>query len=215
MGTRGLYGVRKNGKDMLTYNHWDSYPTGLGKDVFNFCRALDIKQLNMFADKLVMVQEDSKPTEEQIEICVSNGFYNDSVSTGSTTDWYCLLRNLQGEFGKYKALTLDENVTTIFMTDCSNFIQDSCFCEYGYIINLDEEVVEFWRGFQKTPDPDNRYGMQPYEGYSSTYYPCKMEVAFKLEAIHLLNAKELYDVCELLENECYNIIKNNYSNLVK
>ena len=33
MGTRGLYGFRKNGIDKLTYNHLDSYPDWLGKKV--------------------------------------------------------------------------------------------------------------------------------------------------------------------------------------
>ena len=38
MGTRGLYGFRKNGVDKVTYNHWDSYPDGLGKQILRFIK---------------------------------------------------------------------------------------------------------------------------------------------------------------------------------
>lgn len=37
MGTRGLYGIRKDGVDKVTYNHFDSYPEYLGKNMLKFC----------------------------------------------------------------------------------------------------------------------------------------------------------------------------------
>lgn len=39
MGTRGAYGFYKDGQNKLTYNHFDSYPEGLGNTVVDFCRA--------------------------------------------------------------------------------------------------------------------------------------------------------------------------------
>ena len=36
MGTRGLWGFRKDGKDKLTYNHFDSYPDCLGHTIVEF-----------------------------------------------------------------------------------------------------------------------------------------------------------------------------------
>ena len=38
MGTRGLYGFRKNGVDKVTYNHYDSYPEYLGRNILEFIR---------------------------------------------------------------------------------------------------------------------------------------------------------------------------------
>ena len=37
MATRGLYGLRKNGQDKLTYNHFDSYPDCLGRKILKLC----------------------------------------------------------------------------------------------------------------------------------------------------------------------------------
>lgn len=33
MGTRGLFGLRKNNKDKTMYNHFDSYPSCLGEEI--------------------------------------------------------------------------------------------------------------------------------------------------------------------------------------
>ena len=38
MSTRGAYGFYKNGVDKITYNHYDSYFSGLGEEIVNFCR---------------------------------------------------------------------------------------------------------------------------------------------------------------------------------
>lgn len=41
MSTRGSFGFHENGKDELYYNHWDSYPDGLGAAFINFLKGKD------------------------------------------------------------------------------------------------------------------------------------------------------------------------------
>ena len=120
MGTRGLYGIRRDGRDKLTYNHFDSYPSGLGKDFLKFCKMNTLQQLHRFYDNIVLVDEDSIPTFEQITVCKKNGYFDAFVSEQKDTDWYCLLRGLQGDFDEYQRL-LDKN-RTIYMIDNSDFI---------------------------------------------------------------------------------------------
>jgi hypothetical protein len=177
MSTRGLYGVRKNGVDKCTYNHFDSYPSGLGSDVVRFCANNSVEELNKFFDNIVLVLEDSIPTESQIKECQKAGYVDLSVSSQSNDDWYCLLRNLQGNFKEYQKC-IDSN-SKIYMTDSIDFIQDSLFCEYAYIINLDDEVLEFYEGFQKEPQVDNRYGTKEDRGY----YPCKLVLTIPLDEL--------------------------------
>ena len=177
MGTRGLYGVRKNGVDKCTYNHFDSYPSGLGNDVVKFCANNTVENLNKFFDNIILVLENSIPTEIQIKECQKAGYVDLSVSTQSNEDWYCLLRNLQGNFKEYQKC-IDSN-SKIYMTDGIDFIQDSLFCEYAYIINLDDEVLEFYEGFQKEPQIGNRYGTKDDRGY----YPCKLVLTIPLDEI--------------------------------
>ena len=198
MGTRGLYGFRKNGVDKTTYNHYDSYPSWLGRKVVEFCKLHSVKEMNTIFDKIVMVNRDVTPTEKQIEECIKNGYADFGVSSGKETDWYCLLRNCQGDLE-----CLAKAKDNAYMENNSEFIKDSLFCEYAYIINLDDEVLEFWEGFQKVSQEGNRYGIEP----DGNYYPCKLSLTFPLNEIEDVdkivkmmelgeNAEDIYEVME-------------------
>lgn len=175
MGTRGTYGFRKDGVDKLTYNHFDSYPSYLGEKIVSFCYEHSIEEFNELFDKIVLVNESEKPTPEQIDICRQNGLINLAVSSKSEDDWYCLLRNCQGDLD-----ALFEMNNKAYMIDNGDFIKNSLWCEYGYIINLDEEVLEYYEGFQKQPQSDNRYGCIPDE---HGYYPCKLILEIPLNEL--------------------------------
>lgn len=172
MATRGCYGFRKNGVDKLTYNHYDSYPDYLGKIMVTFCNETSLDEMNEIYDRLILVNENDKPTQEQIEEC--KRYYNGDVSCKTPEDWYCLLRNAQGDLDAYKN-------GLKYMIDSCGFIKDSLWCEYAYIINLDTYELEFWVGGQDKPDIYNRYGVEK----DGDYYPCKMVASYPLATISL------------------------------
>ena len=178
MGTRGCYGFRKNGVDKLTYNHFDSYPDCLGDTMAEFCQTTSITEMHEIFDKIILVDEHDIPTDTQIKECIE--YFNENVSTGSPQDWYCLLRDAQGNPNVYKH-------GLKYMIDNNNFIKDSLFCEYAYIINLDEECLEFWVGFQKEPDEYSRYGTEKEDGY----YPCYLLREFDLSDIDKCTVREI------------------------
>ena len=178
MSTRGLYGFRKNGQDKTTYNHSDSYPDGLGEEIVTFCSQNPIETMEKIYDNIEMINEDTQPTKEQIKWCVDAGYYNPSVGNQSENDWYCLLCGLQGNIEELKRSALNRG--KVYMSDGSNFIKASLFCEYAYIINLDTLKLEFWVGFQHKPQKGNRYGEKPND---DGYYPCRLAAAFPLTEI--------------------------------
>lgn len=157
MSTRGAYGFHKGGLDKITYNHHDSYPEVLGKVMIDFCNNTSKDTMHDIFDKIVLVQEDTMPSLEQIEECLEH--YNESVGTGAPTDWYSLLRGAQGRPEAYR-----EGLR--YMIDSSGFMKDSLFCEWAYIINLDTNTLEVYVGFQKEPQC-NRYeiGIPDHSGY--------------------------------------------------
>jgi len=168
MGTRGTCGFRKNGVDKLMYVHFDSYPGGLGAQVVKFLKQTSVAEMSTIFDKIEMVDKDTKPTAQQIEACEE--WTDPSVSEQSTDDWYCLLRNAQGELGAFKK-------GLRYMLEANDFIKDSLLCENGYIVNLDDEVLEFWEGFQENPQEGNRYGTEK----DGDYYPCRLVKTYPLE----------------------------------
>lgn len=183
MGTRGVYGFVKNNVDKLTYNHFDSYFNGLGVDIVDFIRKTSIEEMNQIFDKIIMVKETDIPTVEQVIKCYQ--FANLNVGTQCVSDFYCLLRETQGDLFAYK------NTELIYMIDDKDFIKNSLFCEYGYIINLDSEKLEIYIGGTKEKI-NNRYNTEPFEGY----YQCELIKEYPLE-----------NIPENWIEECENLIK--------
>ena len=168
MGTRGCYGFRKNGIDKFAYNHFDSYPDCLGHDIVQFCKETSIEEMNEIFDRIILVDKRSKPDSDHVKECMK--YYDGTVGNQTIYDWYCLLRNTQGDLNVYKN-------GLRYMIDNNDSIKDSLFCEYAYIINLDTNCLEFYIGFQHEPDATNRYGTEEDRGY----YPCKMVAEYPLE----------------------------------
>lgn len=150
MGTRGIFGIRIDGQDKVSYNHSDSYPGGLGADFV--AEVKQLAKLNLAvviaqARNLKVVDGHSKPTAEDVKRLAA--FTNLGVGEQSTDDWYYVLRDLQGR--------LKDSLDVGVMIDSQSFLQDSLFCEYAYILNLDEKIVEFYKGFNRHPDARGRY----------------------------------------------------------
>ena len=177
MGTRGLYGFRKNGVDKTTYNHFDSYPEWLGRSVVEFCRHTSEEEMCEMYDRIEMVGARSKPTKKQIDFCINHGLFDDNVSTRSETDWYCLLRNIQGSLDDLRHVIKSSGKA--YLIDNHSFILDSLWCEYAYIINLDTHMLEFYVGYQKEPQDGNRYGRKVTDGY----YPCRLAAEIPLSEL--------------------------------
>lgn len=172
MGTRGIVGFTAEGKDHFAYNHFDSYPDGLGVDMVTFVRDRVAKNPDRFKALAVNMKDISgtKPTKQDIKRC--EPWTDLGVSNQSTDDWYCLLRDTQGD--PYAILSCG------YYENSNGFINDSLFCEYAYVINFDTGMLEFYEGFQKAPHDNGRFS-----GNESTgdYYPCALVGEYPFDSI--------------------------------
>lgn len=196
MSTRGVYGFRKNGIDKITYNYSDSYPAYLGRHVAEFCSSTPIPELNYIYDCIELVTSGSIPTDEQIEFCKSNGLFDQNVGNRTDNDWYCLLRKMQGDFAKLKQLV--RTYGKAYMLDDSEFIKNSLWCEYAYVVNLDDNTLEFYEGAQLHPQEGNRYGCY---AYTDVYYPCRLVCAIPFSEITDAEQTALEMYLTIHENE--------------
>lgn len=155
MGTRGAFGFFVDGKTKVTYNHFDSYPEGLGNDILTALVDVPLDIIQEAARSTVLVSEDDKPSPELIERYKK--YANTSVSTGNIEEWYVLLRNVQGEIGAF----WDTEAPLRHMPDGENFLSDSLFCEYAYIVNVDTGKLEVYKGFNKNFSGAGRYVAKP------------------------------------------------------
>lgn len=172
MSTRGMYGFYKDGVTKATYNHYDSYPSCLGHKVINFLSNTTIEQLNAIFNKIILVNEDILPTKEEVIDCWG---YCPNRREGDSICWTELLSNSIGDLSAYK-----NNLK--YMIDNSEFIKDSLFCEWAYIINLDNKTLEVYKGFQKNQnEPLHRYSIKE----TKKYYSCALIANIPIENISI------------------------------
>lgn len=177
MGTRGTIGVHIDGEDKFAYNHFDSYPEELGVNVLANVTAMmgdwGLEKIKIQARRLTLVDGEIPPTPEQLVSLAEFTVVRVGDQTG--TDWYGVLRELQGKLTDY--------LTVGYMEGANNFIKESLFCEWGYILNLDEGVLEVYKGFQDIPHTKGRYAVADVEenNIGSKYYPCALIVTFSLD----------------------------------
>ena len=159
MSTRGAIGFIKNKQYKVSYNHWDSYLEGKGVEVVNFIKNNSVERLNEIFDNMIMVNQTDIPTEKErkeiLKFWKNNNIKNewDPKHFGSgTADWYYYLSVTNGYPEYY-------NKGLRYMTDDKEFINDTLFCEFAYLIDLDENKLyilsndkECSFDFDKIPD---------------------------------------------------------------
>lgn len=172
MGTRGALAFVIAGEEKVTYNHWDSYPDGLGADVLEWLRGAlsnedPMREANLReAVAALSPVPDRPPTHEEYDRLIK--FSNPSVGGRDEKDaWYRLLRETQGDPAKILAAGLYEPKP--------DFPLDSLFCEWAYVVDFDFRTFEVYQGFRQSPPTRGRWvGKQSTEDYSAVsreYYP--------------------------------------------
>lgn len=95
-----------DGQTKAGYVHSDAYPSELGANVLDWLReqyehdavTLSLQRARYFAQRLVVVDDDTEPTEtQQYEL---RRFANTNVSSKQLDEWYVLLRECQGDPAK-------------------------------------------------------------------------------------------------------------------
>ena len=192
MGTRGSVGIiTKEGKYKSSYNHFDSYPTGLGQDMVKVINKINNNfgwdKFSNIMSNIELVDERAEPTETDYEFYKK--YYNENVGTGD--GWYSLLRDLQGS-QIFEEILSGKDIK--HMISGNDFIESSLHCEYAYIINLSDNTFEVYEGYQTTPQKGNRFGEIPDNGY----YPCALISKVPFDKV---TKDWMYDLDEKLSNE--------------
>lgn len=153
MGTRGTITIIYRKKQLVLYNHYDSYPSGLGQQLIEELQLLLVQHglagLIVLFEKLVIIKpyedECRQPTVEEMKQLHE---YKESDSSESIAEkdalndwsWFSLLGKTQGSLVR----TLESGYA-LNLLDCDNKTWNQISrsyagsLEYNYVVDLDHE----------------------------------------------------------------------------
>ena len=196
MGTRGAIGWKIDGKFYSIYKQFDCYPSGLGRDVCTFLS--EVKDFGYLKRRLMECDK---------EVVGMNTTDSEFHLTGKRK-W-----DRNEGLGYLKAL-YNDSIDHIFITD-HNFLRDSLYCEYAYVIDFDRMLLLFFKGNSVTEN-DRKESPFPSEWWDNPlvygknkWYPVKYIDYYGIKGVtfqdFIISSKEeenekLRDKIEILEN---------------
>lgn len=184
MGTRNLSIAVVDGEvKVAQYGQWDGYPSGNGLVVFNFVKELlrnnkvDEMKEKVRACRFV----DSKNVSEKYE----------ALGIDTTSNWVTLE---DAEKFKKAHPQLDRDMgAEIFsyimehggceLKNNISFAADSLFCEWAYLIDFDNEVLECYEGFNKNGIDENDRFYYLKEKSDEGYFPIRKCAVFTFSQV--------------------------------
>ncbi|MEW2393116.1 hypothetical protein AB0933_32620 [Streptomyces venezuelae] len=153
MSTRGFYAFHLDGQTKVIYTRYDAYPGGLGQDFLDWTRTTDLDKARTQIRALRIIRRSEDVTETMNQA-------------------YAALKD-----GDPQAL-LDLG----FTGDDSDFPGDSLYAEWGYVLDLDNNVFEVYQGFQDRPHNVGRFA-NAKRREDTGYWPVRLIGTYPLDAL--------------------------------
>jgi hypothetical protein len=156
MGTRNLTCVFHEGTYKIAkYGQWDGYPDHLGVNILDFLlnrfeKETFIKNLG----KVRFISDEELKSLWQKAGSDNSGWVNMEVSENFKKSEYPLSRDCSG----FELLSLIQHGKVDKQINSVDFAGDGLFCEWCYVIDLDKNTFEVYKGFNKiTLDFNERF----------------------------------------------------------
>ncbi|SOK59158.1 hypothetical protein [Yersinia phage fHe-Yen9-03] len=193
MGTRNLIAAIKDGQvKVAQYSQWDGYFEGQGEDIAKFIRVslAEESTSQQFRDninKCVFVDDEFIRNAH-----IESGIDPDAQYVAMGDPALKLYEDKYPQFNRNTGSDIFDLILngTFELRDNFSFGNDSLWCEFAYILNLDNNTLEIYTGFQTSPSDDipeiyRRWVNDP----DSEYYPVRLHT--------------IVSFSELWENENY------------
>lgn len=170
MGTRNLTMVVKDSELRVSqYGQWDGYPIGQGKTVLKFLqRLIQNNEQKAFIDAIDNVTH--LPNKDGESYAIENYPH---CSRDHGAEILNIILDNKGELELWMHW---------------EFMYDSLFCEFAYLIDLDNNTLEFYTGFNtKALDKSQRFFKENFEpiDYQSKYHPIVCQRIFSIAEMDL------------------------------
>lgn len=203
MGTRHLTIVVQDEETKVAqYGQWDGYPEGQGQNILDFLNCANGNRRYSVKDKEnkgMQTDIDFEVFRQQVRRCkfLSNeeidakwkqlgadgsGWVSMDIADAMEKKYPQFSRNIGSDILKLiyfgEALELQNSI---------EFVEDSLFCEWAYVIDLDNNVFEVYQGFNHEPLTkedrffrDGVFDQKTYEPYDK-FYPIRIAASWPLD----------------------------------
>jgi len=178
--------VVKDGEYKLArYCQWDGYPEGQGAGILEFLTKdfnreqflaglANVKEITETQLKRLWVEcgADPDPDSRWVSLSVSNKFSETYPELSHDSNQYIILKGIQNGTVRWKKSDL-------------NFAADSLFCEWCYVIDLDKNTFEIFKGFNQKPLPaGERFANLPIKSdRKDPYYQVRLVKKYSLRRL--------------------------------
>lgn len=167
MGTRNLTIIQLDGKyKVAQYGQWDGYPECGGIEALTFARKLSDKEVKSHFES--NLRKCRYITEDEIEEI------NDKIYSGEIKDWQKEYPQLSRDTGRDILDLVLQSDNGMLLQNEIDFAADSLFCEWAWVIDLDDNRFEAYRGFNTKPlESNERFSFlnEKAKNISKEYYP--------------------------------------------
>jgi hypothetical protein len=190
MGTRGVtHVIAEKQTRIAKYCQWDNYPSGRGVELLEVLRKrLKPTKTKSFEDRLKemkakvksVIALTNKEVQNRWKECGADdsGWVSMEISAKFKEKYAHLSRDMGG--GEVLDLVVKGKVKDTNLD--TEFVADSLFCEWAYVVDLDKKTFEVYQGFNEKPltKKDRFFNLQK-EG--SEYSPVKLVKKYKLSEL--------------------------------
>lgn len=144
MGTRNLTLVQLDGEYKIAqYGQWDGYPEGQGVTALKFARGLsNPKARASFEEKIRSLSWITKAEIDEI---------NKRIDSGELKNWDKVYPELSRDTCANILQLVATRESGMKLENELPFAADSLFCEWAWLIDLDQNTFEGYKGFNKVP----------------------------------------------------------------
>lgn len=187
MGTRNLTAVFVDGEyKVAQYGQWDGCPEGAGLAVLDFCRNItDPIERAKFKDK---VRKCSWWDEDELVTFMKRS------NISNVSNWQSIYPELSRNTGANILSLINGRSEGLKLKNDLDFAADSVFCEWAWVVDLDTNTFEGYKGFNHKPlterdrfhflekySPDGCYGVCLKSKWSIDDLPSNVDFLFAFQ----------------------------------
>lgn len=184
MGTRGINVIVANGEiKCAQYNQFDSYPSGQGATALKF---LNEEMTSDFKEKVLACVGITPEEYKQYWVDCGADPKSDMVGMDVSDKFKKKYLHLHRDCGAEIYGLIQKSMHGLKLQNTIDFAADSLFCEWGYVVDLDKNTFEIYKGFNEHPLEKNERFEFLNDKADDGYYPIKLVKFYNLENLPTL-----------------------------